>query len=131
MSLFRQQALRPYRKAIGAIAAVLVACCVAGGLVIGKQGKVIDEQGGQIAESQELIEKQERIIKILGDENKQQELAIALARQQTDSMANAAKTEIEALKKKIKNQGAAKNVPKLLEPFKDDIYVILCEVYYN
>ena len=130
MSLFRQQALRPYRKAIWGIVSMLIVCCVVGGVIIGQQGKVIKEQGHQIASSQELIQQQEKTIKTLGQENKQQELAIAAAKQQSDSIANVAKKEISSLKNRIKNQRSV-NVPTVIEPFKDDIYFIVGAIYHN
>ena len=120
MSLFRQQALRPYRKAIWGIVSMLIICCIAGGVVISQQGKVIQKQGEQIASSQELIHKQENTIKTLGQENKQQELAIAAAKQHSDSIANVAQKEISSLKNRIKNQRSV-----------NDIYFIVGAIYYN
>lgn len=130
MSLFRQQALRPYRKAIWGIASFLLLCCVVGGIVIGKQSALIKDQGEQIASSKELILQQENTIKKLGDENKQQELAIVAAQKQSDSIARVSQNELAALQSKIKNQGSV-NVPAVIEPYKDDIYFIVGAIYYN
>lgn len=130
MSLFRQQALRPYRKALWGIGAFMLLCCVAAGVVIGQQGKVIKSQGQQIASSQELIQKQDQTIRLLGQENKQQELAIAAAKRQSDSIAIVAQQEIASMQSRMKSQGYA-NIPNIIEPFKNDIYFIVGAIYYN
>ena len=118
MSLFRQQALMPYKKALWGIAGTILALIVVGCYVINSQGKVIKEQGELIARSQELIQQQEKTIKNLGDENKQQELAIA------------AQNEIASMQQKIRNQKNV-SVPSVIEPFKDDIYYIVGGIYVD
>lgn len=110
MSLFRKQALKPYRKAISCVAFILMLCVVAGMIIIARQNGLIKDQGNQIATSKELIMRQEK--------------AIADARKQTDSIALAAKRELAALKKVV-------NVPSMIEPFKNDVYYIYGEIRYN
>lgn len=51
LSLFRQQALRPYKYAITALACVLLLCGSAGGYVIYRQGTTIDQQSKAIADA--------------------------------------------------------------------------------
>ena len=48
MSLFRQQALRPYRTAIVCLACVLVLASCVGGYIIHDQGLIISKQGEEI-----------------------------------------------------------------------------------
>lgn len=49
MSLFRQQALRPYKTAIASLACVLVLASCIGGYIIHEQGRTIVQQGEEIA----------------------------------------------------------------------------------
>jgi len=57
LSLFRQQALRPYKTAITSLACALVLCCGLGGYFIAHQGNTIKRQHEQLAE---LMDKYER-----------------------------------------------------------------------
>lgn len=51
LSLFRQQALRPYKYALTTLACVLLLCVGAGGFVIYRQGTTIDKQSKAIADA--------------------------------------------------------------------------------
>lgn len=64
MNLFRQQALRPYKRAIAAIAAVFVCALVVGAVVISKQSTRIEEQGIHIAEQDVHIASQDSVIQL-------------------------------------------------------------------
>lgn len=48
LSLFRKQALRPYKYALACLAIILIVACSAGGYVISKQGDTILAQGDTI-----------------------------------------------------------------------------------
>ncbi len=50
LSLFRQQALAPYKKALWSLAACLLLCICVGGFVIYNQGSTIEKQGKELAE---------------------------------------------------------------------------------
>lgn len=70
MSLFRQQALRPYKTAITVIASILVLCVLAGSFVIYNQGQKIANNEAELiaanernAKNEKLIKQQDKIIK--------------------------------------------------------------------
>lgn len=62
LSLFRQQALRPYKYAITVLACVLLLCGSAGGYVIYHQGNTIKEQGKAIADAADKNKNNETLI---------------------------------------------------------------------
>lgn len=72
LSLFRQQALRPYKTAIATLAAVLVICAGAGGFVIFRQHRQIQDNSKLLAEARAANEKNAKLIaeqqKIIGNQ---------------------------------------------------------------
>ena len=62
LSLFRQQALRPYKTAIATLAAVLVICAGAGGFVIFRQHRQIQDNSKLLAEARAANEKNAKLI---------------------------------------------------------------------
>lgn len=72
LSLFRQQALRPYKTAIAALAAVLLICAGAGGFVIFRQHRQIQDNSKLLAEARAANEKNAKLIaeqrKIIGNQ---------------------------------------------------------------
>lgn len=72
LSLFRQQALRPYKTAIVSLAAVLLICAGAGGFVIFRQHRQIQDNSKLLAEARAANEKNAKLIaeqqKIIGNQ---------------------------------------------------------------
>lgn len=62
LSLFRQQALRPYKAAISALAAVLVVCAGVGGYIIFRQHQQIQDNSKLLAEARAANEKNAKLI---------------------------------------------------------------------
>lgn len=62
LSLFRQQALRPYKQAIAALATVLFLAVGVGGYVIFLQNEQLKDNSKQLAEAKEANEKNEKLI---------------------------------------------------------------------
>lgn len=62
LSLFRQQALRPYKTAITTLACLLVLISIGGGYVIYQQGKQLNDNILALADAKEVNAKNERLI---------------------------------------------------------------------
>lgn len=62
LSLFRQQALRPYKTAIASLASVLVLLAVGGGYVIYQQNEQLKDNSEQIAKANEKNAQNEKLI---------------------------------------------------------------------
>lgn len=69
LSLFRQQALRPYKTAIAALACILVLVCMGGGYIMYDQSQQIKDNAALLAKAQnenmrnkELIEQQNKML---------------------------------------------------------------------
>ena len=62
LSLFRQQALRPYKQAIAGLAALLIVAALGGGYVIYQQGEQLKDNSKQLAEAKEANAKNEKLI---------------------------------------------------------------------
>ena len=56
LSLFRQQALRPYKTALWCLLGVLIAACAVGGWLLFKSNKALGETQGQLIEASEALE---------------------------------------------------------------------------
>lgn len=62
LSLFRQQALRPYKYALTTLACILILCSCGGSYVIYQQGKKLDDQTNAIREANIKNKQNERLI---------------------------------------------------------------------
>lgn len=125
-SLFRKQALRPYKKAIAAMGCLLVLLSVGGGYAIYNQHLKIKEQNKQIIEAKEYFAKekaiQDSIINNLNDVN------TVLV-----SDADARKKEIERLKGLVDKGGYVPVQPKTITPTSIDnkaIEACLSDIFY-
>ncbi len=114
MSLFRQQALRPYKAAIISLACLLLICTGAGAYVIYEQGKVISQQGDVISQQGEKILMQDKKIKDnsealtkANDANAKNEKLIAEQKRQLETQGGL----IDSLKK-VKPKVIVRNIVK-------------------
>lgn len=100
MSLFRQQALRPYKTAIASLACVMLLASCAGGYVIMKQGEEIIKQDEKISSLHTQLATQD------ADFNRKWE--IALEKQRQDSIENERKSaeEREHFRRQIEEEKA-------------------------
>ncbi len=62
LSLFRDQALRPYKTAIAALACLLLVCVAAGGYVIFQQQEQIKDNAAELAKANEMNAKNSKLI---------------------------------------------------------------------
>lgn len=121
LNLFRQQALRPYKTAITALACLLVVGAGVTGALIRDQHKEITELNRMYAQAQDVLES-------IKDENNELSDAIEYmeekARQQ-DSIIEAARKEIN----RIKSAPPQANVAHLIESVRSSVYFIVTTVY--
>ena len=121
LNLFRQQALRPYKQAITALACLIVAGVGITSALIYGQHKEINELNRMYAQAQDVIES-------IKSENNELGKAIEdmeeKARQQ-DSIIEAGREEIDL----IKSAPSQANVTQLIESVSSSVYFIVTTVY--
>ncbi len=121
LNLFRQQALRPYKNAITALACLLVAGAGVAGALIYSQHKEISELNRMYVQAQDVIESVKRENNELGKAFEDME---EKARQQ-DSIIDAGRKEIN----RIKSASPQANVARLIESVRSSVYFIVTTVY--
>lgn len=121
LNLFRQQALRPYKQAITALACLLVAGVGVASAMIYGQHKEINELNRMYAQAHDVIEsiksENNELGKVIEDMEEK-------ARQQ-DSIIEAGREEID----RIKSAPTQANVAQLIESVRSSVYFIVTTVY--
>lgn len=101
LSLFRQQALRPYKYAITGLSCLLLLCAVVGGYMIWNQGKIIENNTQSLADAAERNSKNEKLI---AEQNKILENQTGVLDSISKEVAKANARAAEAIKKARESQ---------------------------
>lgn len=116
LSLFRQQALRPYKTAITVLSCFLVLCAFGGGYTVYEQYKKNQELYAYIHKLEEIAEMQKKEL--------EEEKKINIKMQQ----------EVDSIKKNPPKQiiriKESSNISEILEKYKNDIYYLVSQVFY-
>ena len=132
LSLFRQQALRPYKTAIATLACLVVLCGGIGGFVINEQSKAIDEQGeiivgqGEIIAEQSLTiaESQKEIEQLIEERKKDKEAIAQLEANSKRAIAMAKKALEDNAQKSSSTAVGAQNQDANMSNLHPDVYII-------
>ncbi len=124
LSLFRQQALRPYKTAIASLACLLVLCLGIGSFYIHKQGEDIDVLTDSYEEAKRKLE----------ELKKENETLVLIVEQMKRDKAQQ-DTIIKVNQKRIRDIGkgsgrpASVNIPDLISKVRSNVYFIITKVY--
>lgn len=125
LSLFRQQALRPYKTALTVLSCVLVLAVGASTFFIHKQHGEIEKLSGSYAEAiarlQSINKQNDTLNSIVAEMDRQI--------QQQDSLNDAYQKRINELSRKQRNAAPAANISKLIDNVKSSVYFIQTTVY--
>lgn len=116
LSLFRQQALRPYKTAITVLSCFLVLCACGGGYTVYEQYKKNQELYAYIQKLEEIAEAQKKEL----EEEKKRNLKM---QQEVDSIKKNPPKQIIRIKESL-------NISGILENYKNDIYYLMSQVFY-
>ena len=128
LELFREQALRPYKRAIAALAAVLV--IAVGGLSCWAiiQGQQVAAQEGQLTGLNQQLDSARKVIVSIQGKNAELDSLLALAaieQKRQDSLVEAYKKQ----KQQVRIVDRSNEVSKLISAVEKDVYFMMATVY--